>query len=263
MPVLNRQRWEVFCQGLATGIAVEQAYVNAGFSENGAEKSSRRLRAHPKIASRVAELRTSIASGLAEITEVAPIQELIAPEIASPVVATKRVFVLGNIADRVYRVSVLEDLLNRHLRLVQARAIDMKDVPGGETGLLVRRLKVIGSSTNRRRGGDGESVVERTEPDVREEYAYDGALAKEIRELTKEAGIEMGQRTEKQDVTVHAPAAEQKFDDIPLEQLIEARDLMERARAMLTIEAAPGSVEEVKEVHSQEPGGDDAVIAQG
>ena len=231
MPVLKKQRWEVFCQGLATGMPVEQAYENAGFSANGAEKSARRLRARPEIASRLAELKGQIANGLAEITEVAPLQELLQPEIASP--APRKVFVLGNIADRVYRISVLNDLLERCQLLMTERALDMKDVPGGSSGLLVRKLKVVGGATTKS-AARGKVLIERTAPEVREEYTFDAALVASIRELTKEAGIEMGQRVENQAVSIVQPVADEPdFSDVDTETLRRARDLMEQARLML------------------------------
>ena len=260
MPVLKKQRWEVFCQGLATGMPVEQAYENAGFSANGAEKSARRLRARPEIASRLAELKGQIANGLAEITEVAPLQELLQPEIASP--APRKVFVLGNIADRVYRVSVLNDLLERCQLVIAERALDMKDVPGGKSGQLVRKLKVVGGAVTKSEAR-GKVLIERTAPEVREEYMFDAALVASIRELTKEAGIEMGQRVEQQAVALVPAADEPNFDHVDTETLTRARDLMEQARLML--EAPETAVAEMQAEtvgeNTQEPQAADDITA--
>ena len=244
---------------------IEQAYENAGFSRNGAEKSARRLRARPEIASRLAELKGQIANGLAEITEVAPLQELLQPEIASPATEiasqkpARKVFVLGNIADRVYRVSVLNDLLERCQLVIAERAIDMKDVPGGKSGLLIRKLKVVGGAVTKSEAR-GKVLFERTAPEVREEYAFDSALVAQIRELTKEAGIEMGQRVENQAVAIVPVAADKpNYDGIPTETLIAARDLMEQARQMLI--EAPVAEMAAEEIHTQEPEATDDVTA--
>ena len=267
VPVLKKPRWEVFCQGMATGMPIEQAYENAGFSRNGAEKSARRLRARPEIASRLAELKGQIANGLAEITEVAPLQELLQPEIASQATEiasqkpARKVFVLGNIADRVYRVSVLNDLLERCQLVIAERALDMKDVPGGKSGLLVRKLKVVGGAVTKSTGARGKVLIERTAPEVREEYTFDAALVASIRELTKEAGIEMGQRVEQQAMAIVKPDDEPNFDNVPTETLRKARDLMEQARLMLEY---PDPVTEMsaEEIHTQEPEATDDVTAE-
>jgi hypothetical protein len=67
----------------------------------------------------------------------------------------------------------------------RAAAPEMQSVPGGKTGLLVRRVKVIGS-------GEGAREVE--------EYEVDTALLKELRELEKQAAVEAGQWSTKQEV---------------------------------------------------------------
>jgi hypothetical protein len=73
------------------------------------------------------------------------------------------------------------------LAIIAARAADpaMRSVPGGTTGLLVRRVKIIGSGENAREV---------------EEYEVDTALLKELRELEKQAAIEAGQWTTKAEV---------------------------------------------------------------
>ena len=55
------------------------------------------------------------------------------------------------IARRHRRVARLQDRWDRLDQVVQERAADpqMQDVPGGKTGLLVRRIKVIGSGQRR------------------------------------------------------------------------------------------------------------------
>lgn len=55
------------------------------------------------------------------------------------------------ITDKRHRVSVLQELEDRHVRLLEARANDpsMADVPGADTGLLVKTLKVSGVGRDR------------------------------------------------------------------------------------------------------------------
>jgi Helix-turn-helix of insertion element transposase len=67
------------------------------------------------------------------------------------------------------------------------RAADetMQQVPGGRTGLLVRQVKGIG------KGQDFREV---------QEYAVDTRTLREMRELEKQAAIELGQWTEKKDI---------------------------------------------------------------
>lgn len=91
------------------------------------------------------------------------------------------------IAERVNRVAALNDRWQRMQQVIEARAAAMgSEVPGGETGLLVKQLKMIGK-------GDAAQVVE--------EYAVDVALLKELREHERQAAQELGQWTEKTDLT--------------------------------------------------------------
>ena len=57
MPVLENARHERFAQGLAKGKTQEQAYIDAGYSENGARVSASQLLTNPNVAARVAELQ--------------------------------------------------------------------------------------------------------------------------------------------------------------------------------------------------------------
>lgn len=90
------------------------------------------------------------------------------------------------VASRVRRVKNLDGRVNRLKRIMAERAADddMADVPGGKTGLLVRRIKSIGS-------GENAQVVN--------EYEVDAALLRELREHEKQAAIELGQWTEKRE----------------------------------------------------------------
>jgi phage terminase small subunit len=48
---------EAFCQAYASGLSLTQAYIRAGYSENGAGQSGERLLKNADIAKRVDELR--------------------------------------------------------------------------------------------------------------------------------------------------------------------------------------------------------------
>src|SRR5262249_42455138 len=97
------------------------------------------------------------------------------------------------IARKVNRLRRLDDRARRIQRLIDARAADpdIAALPGGETGLVVRREKSIGSDP-------AAQLVTEAEADV--------ALLRELREIEKQAAIELGQWEEtagvKAEVTV-------------------------------------------------------------
>jgi hypothetical protein len=62
MPALENARHEKFVQELTKGKTQEQAYIDAGYSENGAEVSASQLLRNPKVAARVAELQEKAAN---------------------------------------------------------------------------------------------------------------------------------------------------------------------------------------------------------
>lgn len=92
------------------------------------------------------------------------------------------------IADRQNRVDALNDRWRRMQQVIDERAEDpsLAEIPGGATGLIVRDVKGIG------KGADFQMI------DV---YGVDTGLLKELREHEKQAAQEVGQWTEKQDVT--------------------------------------------------------------
>jgi transposase-like protein len=92
------------------------------------------------------------------------------------------------IALRENRVRALTDRWNRLRRIIEARADDpkMAEAAGGNTGLLAHTVKSVGS-------GDNAMIVDH--------YEVDAALLKELREHEKQAAQELGQWTEKREVT--------------------------------------------------------------
>lgn len=79
------------------------------------------------------------------------------------------------------RIQAQHDRWLRMRRVIDERAADptMAEVPGGKTGLLVRRVKKIG-------GGDSAELVD--------EYEVDTGLLKELREIENLVANELGQR---------------------------------------------------------------------
>jgi len=60
MARLANQRHELFCQGLAQGKSATQAYIDAGYSKNGADVSASRLLGNASVMLRVEELREKV-----------------------------------------------------------------------------------------------------------------------------------------------------------------------------------------------------------
>ena len=96
------------------------------------------------------------------------------------------VFLRYAIGRRLRRIRRLEDNYCRLQAVRDARAADMQGVPGGASGFLVRQFKTLGK---------GASAV------VKEEYVFDAALERAMRELLKQAAMESGQWQERRDVT--------------------------------------------------------------
>jgi hypothetical protein len=91
------------------------------------------------------------------------------------------------IALKLRRMRAYDERWRALQRIIAERAADpaMQSVPGGKTGLLVRRLKSIGAGENAREVS---------------EYEVDTALLKELRELEKQAAQEAGQWSTKHEV---------------------------------------------------------------
>jgi hypothetical protein len=57
MPILSNVRWENFARGIVAGEFAVKAYVDAGFSRHGARQATHKLRNHPRVEKRIAELQ--------------------------------------------------------------------------------------------------------------------------------------------------------------------------------------------------------------
>lgn len=95
---------------------------------------------------------------------------------------------IRGIARQMKRVDALQHrwLLMKRVIAERSEADEMQGVAGGTTGLLVRTFKVVGN------GPDAHVVPE---------FAVDTGLLKELREHEKQAAQELGQWTEKKQVT--------------------------------------------------------------
>ncbi len=147
------------------------------------------------------------------------------------IVETVQAAALENaIADKNKRLARLNDRWMQVERLRQARARDMQDVPGGDTGLLVRTVKSIRvPKTSKPDAAASSPVLQTSKTDavessgvpsdvendggyvanttvrVIEEYAADTAIMREERELAEQAAREMGERRTKVDHTLSGP----------------------------------------------------------
>lgn len=117
------------------------------------------------------------------------------------------------IADQVERVKRQNDRWDRIQRLLDARAEANADLTGGETGLVVREVTYLpGGAT-------------------RERHEFDAAVMREARELEKQAAQELGQWTEKRELTgKDGGAIEVKVDDARERLIARLTALAERRR---------------------------------
>lgn len=107
------------------------------------------------------------------------------------------------IARKERRVAALHDRWERMQRVIEARADEHADVPGGDTGLLVREAKLVKVYKTDGCMDDGDETLYSAKRDVLVyEYSVDTALLKELRETEKQAAQEAGQWTERRTLTV-------------------------------------------------------------
>lgn len=94
----------------------------------------------------------------------------------------------AGVARRANRVRALDDRWRRMLRVIDERAAsqEMANVAGGTTGLIVRDIKGVGK-------GDDFQLINL--------YSVDVGLLKELREVEKQAAQELGQWTEKRELS--------------------------------------------------------------
>ena len=164
MPVLENQRHERFANGVAAGKTKVDAYVSAGYSPQGASPSAARLLRNASIRGRIEELKTRA---------------------AEQVVLQIGIQKNSRLARYQARLAALD-------AIVKARSTDPSNgvAPGGNSGWMCRREKVIG-------GGDNAREVE--------EFEVDTTFLREMRELEKQIAVELGEWVEKKEATHDNP----------------------------------------------------------
>ena len=127
------------------------------------------------------------------------------------IVAAERAAVKAQgIANKQNRLAYLQDEHDRITRLIAARADDLDgEVPGGETGLLVREAKVV-KVYSVEQVAQGQTVpldestallIPQKRVEIVYEYPADVALLREARATLEQAAKELGEWTEKKEVT--------------------------------------------------------------
>ena len=116
------------------------------------------------------------------------------------------------IADKHRRLGVLNEMWLGLQQIIDARAIDpaMQRAPGGNTGLLVRKLKSIRVPKGYQHGAlvDRNTLTRgsKTTFGVIEEFKLDAALLRTARRLGEQAAREMGQWGKSAGAQRHGPA---------------------------------------------------------
>jgi phage terminase small subunit len=153
MPILAHTKHEQFAQSVAKGISATGAYISAGYSKSGAAASASRLLTNANVAARIKELKTATAESVVKV----------------------------EIRKRSARVQVLQNIVVRLSGLIDARALEFADHPGGATGMLVKE----------HRGKNGQQEI----------WKFDVAVVSQINATLKQAAIEEGQWSEKRELS--------------------------------------------------------------
>ncbi len=187
MPCLPNPRHEQFAQAVARGLSAKDAYLSAGFAAGGATQSASRLLRNANISARVKELQDT------------QVERVISLEVK----------------ERNNRIALLQHKLEQLDMLIAARAADMKDLPGGTTGLLCRDYK----------GKDANQLVLR----------YDSAVVQDYLAILKQVAIETGQWVAKRSEKVSV--------DLQIRARLESARQRLRAEGVTTIDTPPADAE--------------------
>jgi Terminase small subunit len=152
MAVKEHSKHEQFAQLVSKGVSATKAYVSVGYSPKGARQSASRMLKNADVRSRVRELQEANSA------------EVITHEIST---RTGRVKALQERWDR------LRDGLDR---LLNERGADMAGLPGGASGLLLRKYK----------GKKADRLVTRIDPAII-------SLIAELLRHERQAAQELGQ----------------------------------------------------------------------
>ena len=198
MAVLNNSRHEQFAQGVAKGLSATRAYISAGYSPNGASQAAGKLLRIAEVCSRVQELKSVISAATIQLS----------------------------ITDKNARVKALEDRRQRLMAAIDTRAAMHAENPLGATGLFQLRHKIVRPSrTIKVKGAKGEEPKSVVVPaEMEDEWSLDAVLLRELREIEKQAAMELGQWVEKTEDNVDAEIVQN------LARLRQGRERVAKAR---------------------------------
>jgi hypothetical protein len=234
---LKSEKRELFSHSIANGLNKTQAALNAGFSAKSAQCTGSTLSRDPMIIARVAELKAMVANATAKAVE-----ESFSAALAE-VPSRAAAFVAQAVRERQYRLTVIQDIVDR-LRMVideraaAGRAMGEGAAPGAATGLLVRTLKSL---------REGKRSV------IKEFWEIDGVTIQKLYDGLKQAAIEAGEWQEEGRVL---PPATVDVSHLTPEQVLAEQRVLRRAKEEIEairtqkepatlIEASAGSVEQV------------------
>jgi len=243
------RKCELFAQGLAKGLSNNQAALNAGLSAKSAGSTGSHYAREHDIVARVSELKATIEQAQSKV-EAMVFEQALAGVAEPERVAAVAAFVAQAVRDRQYRLTVVQDIIDRIRQVVDQRAAGGSGV---ETGLLAQRQRRVGK----------ETVIE---------YVYDSALVSGLLEALKFGAIEVGDWEDKHRITEDRGP---DFSHLSVEELRQQQAILEEAKvkldalrapkpAQVFIEAAPGSVvagNNSASVEDSEIGGDTSDIS--
>lgn len=225
---LENLQWEAFAQAIVSGDTKHEAALKAGYSSTSARQQGTKLYSDTRIASRIASLKIEIASRVQEI--------------ASPANIRAQGFIAQQVQERGYRLKIAQEMVDRHLCVIAARAEENRGmVAGGESGLHVRTVRGIGSGANFR------EVVE---------YTIDRAASAELGVWLDRAAVDSGDRDEKI-IKDHKPV-DDSLSGLTVEQLYARQAILLEAKAKIEALESGKSVEahrviEARPVDEAEP----------
>ena len=153
MPVLEKQRYELFCTGIAKGLTPAIAYVQAGFKDSSPAASAWKLQKRQIIANRIAELQREIADRASGVAPMTGIEMAIAERDGQVRAKWERYKLLCQIlTERAAHYSDPMNPLVRQLAMSKADAIDpskkpnLARLPGITTGLVYIEMRLLGKT---------------------------------------------------------------------------------------------------------------------
>jgi hypothetical protein len=175
VPVLEKQRHELFCNGIAKGLTPAESYIAAGFSANAAHASAWKLQQKTAIVARIAELQTDVARRLRGEADITNTEIAIAHKDGQVREKYNRWKALCQIRDD--RIANYSDPANEMVRRLtgakQGEMPNLRKLPGITTGFVVIEMRMV-----------GKTAV----PELRQ----DNALLKEMSALEYQIGRMMG-----------------------------------------------------------------------